>query len=134
MSGPPENLSIVRQWVEKAEHDLRNAEHTLTLEEDCPFDTVCFHAQQCTEKYLKALLLSQSLDFPKTHDLRVLVQLVQSKLSLNLDMAELIKLNRYNIESRYPGNWDPIARPDAEEAVAIAQRVRSTIRHSLHNL
>ncbi|MGA2770210.1 MAG: HEPN domain-containing protein [Bryobacteraceae bacterium] len=29
----------------------------MTLQEDCPFDTVCFHAQQCVEKYLKALLL-----------------------------------------------------------------------------
>jgi HEPN domain-containing protein len=131
MNEPPENATIVGQWVERAEHDFRNAEHTLTLEKDCPFDTVCFHAQQCAEKYLKALLLSQSLDFPKTHDLRVLVQLVLSKLSLDLDMTELVKLNRYSVESRYPGDWDPIARSDAEEAVAIAQRVRQIIRNSL---
>ena len=132
MSVPPKNLSIGRQWVEKAEHDLRNAEHTLTLAEDCPFDTVCFHAQQCAEKYLKALLLSHSIDFPKTHDLRVLVQLALSKLSLSLDMAELVKLNRYSIESRYPSEWDPIARSDAEETVAIAQTVREIIRSSLN--
>ena len=54
-----------------------------------------------------------------------------SKLSLNLDMTEIVKLNRYSIESRYPGDWDPIARSDAEEAVAIAQRVRDTIRNFL---
>jgi len=131
MSVSPENLHVVHQWIEKAEHDLKNGEYTLTLEEDCPFDTICFHAQQCTEKYLKALLVSQSLDFPKTHDLRVLVQLALSKLSLTLDMAELLKLNRYSIESRYPGDWDPIVRSDAEEAVAIAQRVRETIRNFL---
>ena len=131
MSVSPENLQVVHQWIEKAEHDLKNAEHTLTLEEDCPFDTICFHAQQCTEKYLKALLVSQSLDFPKTHDLRVLIQLVLSRLSLTLDMAELLKLNRYSIESRYPGDWDPIARSEAEEAVSIAQRVRGTVRNFL---
>ncbi len=122
MKEPPENSSIIRQWVEKAEHDLKNAEHTLTLQEDCPLDTVCFHAQQCAEKYVKALLLSHSFDFPKTDDLRVLVQLVLSGMSLDLDMADLVKLNRYSIESRYPGDWDPITRCDAEEAVAIAQR------------
>ena len=72
MSAP---LEIVSQWVEKAEHDLRNAEHTLTLQEDCPFDTVCYHAQQCAEKYLKAFLISKSQDFPRTHDLRLLLQL-----------------------------------------------------------
>ena len=128
MSVSPENLQVAHQWIEKAEHDLKNAEHTLTLEKDCPFDTICFHAQQCAEKYLKALLLSQSLDFPKTHDLRVLIQLVLSKFSVVLDMAELLKLNRYSIESRYPGDWDPITRSEAEEAVAIAQRVREAVR------
>jgi len=43
--------------------------HTLMLDENCPYDTICFHAQQCVEKYLKALLTSTHTDFPKTHDL-----------------------------------------------------------------
>jgi len=95
MSESPESLEVAHQWIEKAEHDLKNAEHTLTLEQDCPFDTICFHAQQCAEKYLKALLVSQSLDFPRTHDMRLLVQLVMSRLSLVLNIAEVLKLNRY---------------------------------------
>ena len=57
MSASPEVAQVVRQWVERAEEDLVNAEHTLTLEENCPVGTVCFHAQQCAEKYLKALLI-----------------------------------------------------------------------------
>lgn len=44
MSEQPRVLMHVRQWVGKADHDLKNAEHTLTLQDDCPFDTVCFHA------------------------------------------------------------------------------------------
>lgn len=63
--------------------------------------------------------------------LRLLVQLVSSRLSLALNIPEVLKLNRYSIESRYPGEWDPIARSDAEEAVAIAQRVRETARKFL---
>ena len=69
MSAPPEVLSLVRQWVEKAEEDLLTAEHTLTLEDDCPYGTVCFHAQQCAEKYLKALLTLHAIPFPKIYDL-----------------------------------------------------------------
>jgi hypothetical protein len=46
MTEPRDQLRPVRQWLEKAEHDLLNAEHTLTIrDEECPFDTVCFHAQ-----------------------------------------------------------------------------------------
>jgi len=49
MTADTENLRIVRQWVEKAEEDLVNARYTLTLQEHCPFGTVCFHAQQVAE-------------------------------------------------------------------------------------
>ena len=58
MSGRPDPAFLAREWVEKAEEDLTNAEHTLTMEAHCPFSTVCFHAQQCVEKYIKALLVS----------------------------------------------------------------------------
>ena len=46
MSGQPDLARSVAQWASKADHDFRNAEYTLTLQEDCPFDTACFHAQQ----------------------------------------------------------------------------------------
>lgn len=65
----------IRRWVEKADHDLRNAELVVIHTEDCPTDTVCFHCQQCTEKYLKVLLISRGIAFPKTHDLVVLFNL-----------------------------------------------------------
>ncbi len=54
-------LAVVAEWVEKAEHDLTAASHTLKLGKQCPTDTVCFHAQQCVEKYFKAVL---ALDQP----------------------------------------------------------------------
>lgn len=57
MKKPPKAEEDFRAWIKKAEGDLKTAEHTLTLKERCPFDTVCFHAQQCAEKYLKALLV-----------------------------------------------------------------------------
>ncbi len=132
MNDRPETSSSGRQWVEKAEHDLINAEHTLTLEKNCPFDTVCFHAQQCAEKYLKAFLVQKSITFPKTHDLRVRMQLIPSSLSLlGLDIAEILPLNRYTIEARYPGEWEPITREEAERAVATAKKVREAIRAQL---
>ncbi len=128
MSELHENAGTVRQWIEKAEHDLKNAKHTLTLKENCPFDTVCFHAQQCAEKYLKALLVSRSVEFPKTHDLRVLIQRIPKDINLRLAMSEVLPLNRYTIEARYPGDWEPITRREAKEALAIARKVRQAVR------
>ena len=45
MTDTAETLRVIRQWITKAENDLKNAAHTLKLGADCPPDTVCFHAQ-----------------------------------------------------------------------------------------
>lgn len=127
MNKPLEYAATVKQWVEKAEHDLKNAENTLRLRKDCPFDTVCFHAQQCAEKYLKALLVLKGIEFPKTHDLRILLQRIPSDVVLGLDFNEVLQLNRYTIEARYPGDWEPIGRKEAKEAVAIVRKVRRAV-------
>jgi len=58
-------LQVVREWVIKAENDLKNAAHTLKMGADCPTDTVCFHAQQCVEKYMKAVLVMSGIFFLK---------------------------------------------------------------------
>jgi len=49
-------VSVVRGWVQKAESDLKTAVLVLHAGEEGLADTVAFHAQQCAEKYLKALL------------------------------------------------------------------------------
>ena len=131
MKESPEKLSEVRLWIEKAENDLINAEHTLTLKKKCPFDTVCFHAQQCAEKYLKGLLVFQSIDFPKTHDLLLLLKLVPELPDFDLNPADLLLLNRYSVEARYPGDWEEIFREEAEEALLKAKKVRETVRSVL---
>jgi predicted nucleotidyltransferase len=70
-----EVLEVTRQWVAKAESDLKTAAHILRLKVDCPTDAVCFHAQQCVEKYLKALLVLNGIEFSRTHQISVLVAL-----------------------------------------------------------
>ena len=125
---PEERLLRVRQWVEKADHDLRNADHIPTLhDEECPFDTVCFHAQQCAEKYLKGWLVYSNVDFPRTHDLVVLLRQAEEVGLRGANLREVQPLNRYTIEARYPGDWEPI-EDEAERAVALARRLRTAVR------
>ena len=131
MSSRDDAARYVREWVRKAENDLRNAEHTLTLESDCPFDTVCFHAQQCAEKYLKALLVHRGSSPPKIHDLTELFPLVQQNGSIDIDHRDTELLVPYAVEPRYPVNWEPITREDAEKAVEAAKRVRAAVRSVL---
>ncbi|MBW1960508.1 MAG: HEPN domain-containing protein [Deltaproteobacteria bacterium] len=50
--------------------------------------TVCFHAQQCAEKYLKAFLTFKNIDFPKTHDIGELLALVSKGTRPQLTVEE----------------------------------------------
>lgn len=123
-------LTVVREWVLKAENDLKNAAHTLLLGKECPTDTVCFHAQQCAEKYVKALLVLDGIPFPKTHDLERLVSLVPSATRPSLTLAEQSLLTEYATGARYPG-WGKISLTEARRAVTIARRVRREARRIL---
>ena len=73
MTGQSDESQDVQVWVQRAEHDLLNIENKLAAAR-VNWDTVCFRAQQCAEKYLKALLISNRVAAPKTHDLRLLIQ------------------------------------------------------------
>lgn len=68
MNATPELIGEVKRWVEKAEHDLTAAEHSMSLADKGLTDIICFHCQQCAEKYLKGLLVLHKIPFPKTHD------------------------------------------------------------------
>ena len=123
-----ETLVVVREWVEKAENDLKNAAHTLEMGDDAPTDTICFHAQQCVEKYLKAFLVTRGTDFPKTHEITKIMALLPEGSRPDLADEEQERLTDYATVTRYPGGYAPITLAEAERAVEIARRVRGEVR------
>jgi len=130
MSGPDEVLDVVREWVTKADNDLLTAAHTIKLGEHCPTDTVCYHAQQCVEKYLKAILVLAGVDFPKSHDLERLAVFVPPDARARFSAEEQARLTEYATSARYPG-WDEIPLAEARRAVALARRLRREMRRRL---
>lgn len=118
---------VAVEWIAKAENDLLNAVHTLKLGARCPTDTVCFHAQQCAEKYLKALLTLRGIDFPKTHDLEALTARFRNGARPSAKPDDLARLTRYATVTRYPGGED-ITLGEARRAIAAARRVRRAVR------
>ena len=121
-------ITVVRQWVQKAENDLKNAAHTLKLGPNCPTDTVCFHTQQCVEKYVKALLTVHGIEFSRIHHISALVALLPVRVRPDLTPEEQERLTDYAVSTRYPGDYEPIPLAEARQAVQIARRVRKQIR------
>jgi HEPN domain-containing protein len=121
----------VGEWTNKADNDLKAAVQTLKLKRDCPTDAVCFHAQQCVEKYLKAVLVMRQIEFARTHDLRILMELIPSTIRIGLDTAEQDRLTKFAVVTRYPGEEEPISLAESRQAVRIAKRVRRDVRRLL---
>ena len=128
MPKPEHIMAVVREWISKAENDLKNAANTLKMGEDCPTDTVCFHAQQCAEKYLKALLVWKGIPFPKTHNLPSLIAVLPKDLQNLLTGEEQELLTEYATVTRYPGGYEDITLSEARSAVRVARRIRKNIR------
>jgi HEPN domain-containing protein len=125
-----QRIVVCKEWLLKADNDLANAAHTLKLGVSCPTDTVCFHAQQCVEKYLKAVLVLEGIDFPKTHDLEKLLSLVPAESRPDLSDEDQARLTEYATGARYPG-WEEVSLAAARRAVAVARRVRRFVRSGL---
>lgn len=118
-----------RAWVEKAEEDFVLAQSALRRKK--PLNTgACFHAQQCAEKYMKALLVSKKKGFPMTHDLLVLNDLCSGAgIFLEIDPKLLNTLTDYAVRTRYPGEGPTLS--DAKEALGIAKLIRTFARRFL---
>lgn len=123
--------SVALEWVLKAEEDLRAASHLLKAGKQCPTSAVAFHAQQCVEKYLKAVLVMQSLAFPKTHDVEKLIGLLPLDVAISLPVAEQRILSVYGTVTRYPGDYEPVSMKDARKAVSTARRIKRELRSAL---
>ncbi len=128
MTEPPRDLrSDVAQWVEKAEQDWIAVG---SLDAAVIPTIICFHCQQCAEKYLKALLTHNDRVPHRTHDLGVLLNsALAEEPQLSEVSDEMLLLDRYAVAIRYPG-------PDADEQEAIAAAsaaavVRDTCRQLL---
>lgn len=128
MSEPTEHQA----WAGRAEEDYVLSRSALRRKAPLLYGAT-FHAQQCAEKYLKALLVAHSRAFPRTHDLAALHDLcIQADLHIPIEAEQLERLNAYAVQVRYPGD-DPTLE-EAREAVEIAQAVRRWARSVLRSI
>lgn len=119
----PDNIGAYQEWFAKANEDEKSIQ--AILKERASPSTVCFLAQQMAEKYLKGLLVLHGKAFRKVHDLLELETALLEVLPAIRDVhTDLTLLNRYYIETRYPGNYPVFTHSDAEEAFTAASRVQ----------
>jgi HEPN domain-containing protein len=82
--------------------------------------------QQWLDK--KTFLTTYQVEFPKTHDLAELLDLVATiDQRLSSALAEITKLTVYGVAVRYPGESPEVTTDEARTAVSLARKVRTEV-------
>ncbi len=116
----------VKEWLRHADDDLRLARIAFKLKSAVPYKLVAYHAQQCAEKYIKAYLVFKKIDFPFSHNISALLEMVPSPAEWVREIKGAEELSAYAITTRYPGK-DKVTKKEALRAVSLAEAVRKTI-------
>lgn len=112
-----------RAWLSRARGNLTLAEkggrHKGIL-----FEDLCFNAQQAAEKALKAVCLAKGMDFPKTHSLVHLMDMLEAgDVNIPKNDRDADILTQYAVQSRYPSVVEEIIRNEYREALKLAAGV-----------
>jgi HEPN domain-containing protein len=129
------NEDIVKLWIIKADNDFKTGKDELSTKNPAT-DMICFHMQQCVEKYLKAFLIYNNHEISKTHNLTLLLQ---ECMEIDNDFDKLREIEAdeltvYAVTSRYP---DDFYIPELEEtkiALFITEEVKKIVLKKICNL
>jgi len=118
-----------REWLRRAHSNLV---HARCREAQVCLEDLCFQAQQAAEKAMKALLLARGLRPPYTHDLAMLLRLIEkSGDTPPAGLNRVVRLTDYAVETRYPGFFEPVVEGEYVEAVGLAAQCVEWVRQRL---
>ena len=118
------------EWISKAEGDFAIVERESRARKNPSYDGICFHAQQCAEKYIKARLCEAGIHVEKVHDLSALLDQVLAVEPLwESCRTDLSYLSDFAVHFRYPG--ESADRSTALRARSLCRSFRRVARQSL---
>ena len=121
---------LTLEWIQRAEADYVAVQQLLLPADLLLRNIICFHAQQCVEKYLKAWLQEANIPVPRAHNLEELLDLIVPKLPAWSDWQPDFKIiTKYAVEPRYPST--PVTVENTQHAGSICEEVRQAIRARL---
>jgi len=112
-----------QEWLAFARSDLACA---VKLEKDPDIlpNLIAYHAHQAAEKAIEAVLVFHRIPFPKTHDLKDLIQhWTKAGQAWPIELEGVKTLNPYAFETRYPGYIHEIQPQELRHAIEIAGQV-----------
>ena len=97
-----------------------------------PLALSAFHAQQAVEKYFKSVIGSRGIDYPYTHDLVALIEILENNgFILPFPREQVEKLNPFAVQIRY--DLPPIIPINRKEIEEIVNLVAHWCKEQLHD-
>ena len=129
MSGHKEARSL----LQRAEMDLKAV---LGMGDAAVFTDEVFggRVQETAEKLLKAWLAIHEVKYPRTHDLALLLRLLDEQQAPAAEFAELVEYTPYITRFRYGFMPTSIAPPERETAWKCLKNLRDAVRRELEKM
>ena len=122
---------FVQDWLNKAIQDFKPVEFLMKKKWDDYFNCT-FHAQQAVEKYTKAYLVRNQIEFRKTHDLEKLIGLIEKiNTKLASDLRFSVWLTDFSVGFRYPEE-PSVDEETAKKAMTDMLKVKTIIMNALN--
>ena len=127
-----DSRDIYREWFEVADKDLASAEFLQKMK-PVPLEIICYHCQQCAEKYLKGFLAFKEEQITKTHDL-VLLNKLYGRYDEGFEEIDenCLLLTDFDVNMRYPFHIE-INKSDMKTAFSAAKRIKKFIFKNINS-
>ena len=125
------NLDKANEWLQRAKSNMARAKAG-RVSPDILYEDLCYDAQQAVEKAFKSVCIIHEIVFPKTHDIAYLIELLEKggvEVPENLQNAKI--LTGYAVETRYPGDYEPVDEEDLRKAIEIAKEVLEWVKKEM---
>lgn len=111
------------EWLQRAKSNMARA-RAGRVSSAILYEDLCYDAQQAAEKGLKSLCILHEIFFPRTHDIAYLMELlIRGSVLIPEDINKARILTGYAVETRYPGDYEPVNEEDYLNALALAEKV-----------
>lgn len=112
---------LCKEWMNRAKSNLHLAKES--NRQEVYFEDLCFQAQQAAEKALKALMIFLDIEPPRSHNFNILLLKLGEKIEIPKVCNDVIDLNDYAVQTRYPGDYTPVDIDEYHNAIEIAERI-----------
>lgn len=127
----PEKAAYIKNWLFRANEDIDVMESLIHSGVEHYTSTICFHAQQAVEKFLKSFLIFHDQDFPKTHDVDFLLMKCQELDPDIFEGIDLQSLTDFGVTVRYPDDFYIPSVAEAKMYNNIAQEIKKIVEKQM---